>query len=168
MTYGSSGLAASGNVLAGNSLPEEIRACLHEHHVIGLATLWQGRPWAASCFYAFEESSASLLILSAANTRHGMAMQASGTVAGTIAGQPTSIREIRGLQLIAEVELLAADAADEAYAFYCARHPVAKLRRSDVWRLALQELKFTSNAHLFASKSSWHRYGQESSYYPNL
>jgi uncharacterized protein YhbP (UPF0306 family) len=138
-------------------LPSPINAFLIEHHVVGLATVSAGEPWAASCFYAFDESSQALVILSSAETRHGLAMLDHGVVAGSIASQPTSIRAIRGIQFVADAALLQSDAADDAYRFYCSRHPIARLRRSAVWRLALRELKYTDNAKLFGTKLCWRR-----------
>lgn len=140
-------------------LPSTISSFLFEHHVVGLATASVGVPWAASCFYAFDCVSVSLLVLSSEKTRHGAAMLDSGVVAGTIAGQPTSISDIRGIQFVANAELLQNAAADEGYRFYCVRHPIAKLSRSSVWRLSIGELKYTDNARLFGKKTCWKRDG---------
>jgi uncharacterized protein YhbP (UPF0306 family) len=139
------------------ALPARISAFLHEHHVVGLATVSAGMPWAASCFHAFDASSVSLLILTSEASRHGLAMLEQGLVAGTVAGQPTSIAEIRGIQFVADVQWLKDAAADEGYRFYCARHPIARLRRESVWRLSIRELKYTDNATLFGSKTLWSR-----------
>ena len=138
-------------------LPSTISSFLFEHHVVGLATASAGGPWAASCFYAFDSVSVSLLVLSSEETRHGAAMLDSGVVAGTIAGQPTSICDIRGIQFVASAELLMNGAADEGYRFYCVRHPIAKLKRGSVWRLTLRELKYTDNAKFFGKKIGWTR-----------
>lgn len=138
-------------------LPLSISEFVLEHHVLSLAIVSAGEPWAASCFYAFDVDSVSLLVLSSEETRHGAAMLDSGRVAGTIAGQPKSISDIRGIQFVASAELLKSRAADEAYSFYCSRHPIARLRRSSVWRLSIREFKYTCNAKLFGKKVYWKR-----------
>lgn len=137
------------------ALPLAVESFMQQHHVVGLATVAAGEPWAASCFYVFDAQSVSLLIMSSETTRHGAAMLEHGVVAGTIAGQPTSIAAVRGVQFIAAAQRLQGSAQDEAYAFYCTRHPIARLKRSAVWLLALRELKYTDNAQLFASKTHW-------------
>jgi uncharacterized protein YhbP (UPF0306 family) len=140
-----------------STLPAIVNSFILDNHVLSVATAAQGLPWAASCFYAFDSDSASLLVLTAEDTRHGEAMLKTGLVAGTIAGQPTSITEIRGVQFLANAELLQGHAADEGYRIYCIRHPIARLKRSSTWRLAIQELKYTDNAKVFGKKVHWAR-----------
>jgi uncharacterized protein len=137
------------------ALPAAVRSFLQQNHVVGLATVAAGEPWAASCFYAFDAPSASLVVLSSETSRHGVAMLGNGVVAGTVAGQPKSIAAVRGVQFVAATRLLKGSAYDQAYAFYCMRHPIARLRTSSAWLLALRELKYTDNAELFASKTHW-------------
>ena len=139
-------------------LPDAIRRFLLRHHVVGLATCDErGEPWAASCFYAFDPADSDLIVLTDPSTRHGRAMLARPQVAGTIAGQPGAIAKIQGIQFSAHATLLAGDAAEAAYAFYCRRHPVARLKRGAAWRLALQQVKFTDNALVPGNKTYWQR-----------
>lgn len=138
-------------------LPAAMRDFLLAHHVVGLATLWQGEPWAASCFYAFDMDEIALIVLSDPGTRHGEAMLAHARVAGTIAAQPAAVTDIRGIQFTADVGLLAGDESDAARARYCQRHPIARLMGGEVWRLRLLTIKYTDNAHLLGSKTHWQR-----------
>lgn len=138
-------------------LPSAIADFLREQHVVGLATLVEGEPWAASCFYAFDETDVSLVLMSSVRTRHGIAMLEHPRVAGTVAGQPSAIAQIRGIQFLADAHLLAGEAADAARALYCRRHPIARLMDSGIWRLTLAEIKYTDNAKLFGSKTRWRR-----------
>lgn len=140
-----------------NPIPAHVQRFILANHVVGLATLLDGEPWAASCFYAFDQANPSLIILSDEATKHGAAMLAHPRVAGTIAGQPSLIPQIKGVQLIATVHCLADGSDAEAYALYCQRHPIARLKRSRVWRLQLQELKFTDNSFLIGQKTHWSR-----------
>lgn len=139
-------------------LPAGIREFLFANHVVGLATLSEGQPWAASCFYAFDEQSVSLLILSDERTRHAQAMLANRSVAGTIAGQPTLIRKIQGIQFAAHAHLLTGESGEKAHALYAMRHPIARHKRSSVWQIVIQELKFTDNTMDIGRKTHWRRF----------
>lgn len=138
-------------------LPDNICRFIQRQHVVGLATLLAGEPWAASCFYAFDPAGINLIILTDPATGHGQAMLATPRIAGTIAGQPKLIPKIQGIQFMAEACLLAGQEADVAYGQYCRRHPIARLKRADVWRLTLQQIKFTDNSLLLGSKTRWAR-----------
>lgn len=139
------------------ALPAPILAFVRDYHVLSLATWHAGELWAASCFYAVDEAHTALLILSSEQTRHGLAMRQHSEVAGTIAGQPKLIPAIRGVQFRATALLLDGPEQDAAYALYCQRHPIARLQRSAIWRLDLQEVKYTDNRKIFASKQTWLR-----------
>lgn len=137
--------------------PEAISKFILANHVVGLATIHDGKPWAASCFYAFDTQAKAIILLTSRESRHAEGMLANTCVAGTIAGQPSSILKIRGIQFIAGARLLEGDAANDAYHLYCGRHPIARIRKSDVWILEFEEIKFTDNSKIFAGKTLWHR-----------
>lgn len=139
------------------TLPESIHNCLQDHHVVGLATCVNGQIWAASCFYAFDAPRASLILLTSRETCHGLAMLANPRIAGTIAGQPESVLQIHGVQFRGCATLLDGEAATQAYQLYCRRHPVAKLKQSDIWQITLDEIKHTNNALIFGRKTCWQR-----------
>lgn len=138
-------------------LPAPIRDFIIGHHVLSLATCGDDGPWAASCFYAFDEPGAALLILSSSDTRHGRHMLDRPQVAGTISGQPEALRDIRGLQFTAHATPLDQIERSVALQLYCERHPLARLHASQIWRLALDQLKFTDNRRLFGHKTRWAR-----------
>ena len=146
---------------ASNPLPEPIADFFTANHVLSLATVSGGMPWSASCFYAFDAQSSALVMLSSEKTRHGQAMLEHACVAGTIAGQPTSVLQIRGIQFFAEACRLEDDEKDAAFDFYCLRHPIGRVMRGSVWRLALLEVKFTDNSRIFGNKTLWRRYDAE-------
>lgn len=114
--------------------------------------------WAASCFYVFDAARARLIVLSSRSTLHGRMMLDCPDMAGTIAGQPTQVQDIRGVQFLAHARCLADDPEKaEALALYTARHPVARGMPADVWSLSLQQLKFTDNRIAFGHKTYWQR-----------
>lgn len=147
--------------------PEAIRKFILANHVVGLATSNAGQPWAASCFYAFDTEACALILLTSRETRHAQGMLANANVAGTISGQPCSILKIRGIQFLAKARLQEGEAAERAYRIYCGRHPIARLRRSDIWMLDFEEIKFTDNSRVFANKTLWHRQEANSSESPS-
>lgn len=74
--------------------------------MVGLAAAHEGELWVASCFHVFDPQAVALIIMTDRNTRHGQLMLASSQVAGTVAGQPQSIRDIRGVQFAGRAVLL--------------------------------------------------------------
>ena len=74
--------------------------------MVGLAASHGGELWVASCFHVFDPQAVALIIMTDRKTRHGQLMLASSQVAGTVAGQPQSIRDIRGVQFAGRAVLL--------------------------------------------------------------
>jgi len=87
-------------------------------------------------------------------------MLAVPTIGGTVCGQPKNLRDIRGVQFAARAERLDSVARHEALRLYTQRHPLAKLKRTDVWALWLDVVKFTDNRNLFGHKTHWRRDGE--------
>lgn len=141
-------------------LPEPIRDFLAEHHVLSLAVCIGNRPWAANAFFAFDEPRVRLLFLSSTDTRHGEMLQANRHVAGTIAGQPLAIPQVRGLQFYGSVRVLGQNhERQSALGLYYARFPQAHGLSAPLWEIRLQHLKFTDNRQGFGSKLLWDRSG---------
>jgi len=134
---------------------------IENNHVLSLATLDAEGLWSANCFYAFDAPAARLIILSSCDTRHGAAMLGAGLISGTISGQPKHLRDIRGIQFSALATRLEDLARYEALGVYTRRHPLAKLKTTDIWSLELQQLKFTDNHLLFGHKTHWNRAADE-------
>jgi uncharacterized protein YhbP (UPF0306 family) len=128
---------------------------LRSQHVVGLAVADDSGPWAASCYYYFSQADMALVLKSSAATRHGRAMSALGQIAGTVAGQPQLVNEIKGVQFIAQVERLAANTL--LAECYCERHPAGRLVPGEWWRLSLQHVKYTDNQDLPGMKVVWNR-----------
>lgn len=139
------------------TVPAAILDHLRDHHVLGLCVVDAEGPWAASCFYAVDPEAMVLVVLTSTTTRHGRRMAETPEVAGTIAGQPDRIIDIRGIQFRATARVLDGEARQAALDLYRARHPVARLMRSDVWALTLREVKYTDNKLVFGRKISWSR-----------
>lgn len=136
---------------------DAIRTFLLENHVLGLCVADQDGLWAASCFYAADVDTMTLFVMTSQTTRHGRAMASRPFLAGTIAGQPRRIGEIRGVQFTALCALLEGEERDRALATYLARHPVAAAMPQTIWALHLREVKFTDNRDSFGKKTLWRR-----------
>lgn len=141
-------------------IPGKIAEFLQRHHVLSLAVQDAQGLWAASCFYACDLAAGQLIVLTSLKTRHGQQMTQMPVVAGTISGQPEHWRDICGLQFTARAQLLDGAEADAALECFAVRHPIARLKRTDIWALRLEQLKYTSNDYLFAQKTHWQRDGQ--------
>lgn len=147
-----------------NPIPTHIVQFILKNHVVSLACHHQNQLWSASCFYAFDEKSHRLIVLSKQTTEHGKLMLANPNIAGTIAGQPDNIREIEGIQFQAVTRCLENEQEKQtALQIYWQKHPLAKLMSSDVWEISFTRIKHTENRVAFAKKSLWEYRGESSS-----
>ncbi|WP_373777953.1 hypothetical protein [Glaesserella sp.] len=137
-------------------LPPSIQHYLTQQHVVGITAKYQQEIWAASCFYAFEPDTVSLILLTSRETYHGQLMLKDSHVVGTISDQITQVSEIQGIQFAGQAELLTTE-YERPLALYIERHPIAKLHQTDVWRIRLDKIKFTDNTFRFAHKEMWQR-----------
>ncbi|TNM63409.1 hypothetical protein [Aliirhizobium smilacinae] len=76
-------------------------------------------------------------------------------VAGTVAGQPIQMDEIKGIQFSGKALLLEGQAEDEALSVYRKRFPFAQAFSSPVWAVEIDYVKLTDNSHGFGHKLSW-------------
>lgn len=132
-----------------NLPPARITAFIEEHHVAGLALLHpDGTVWVA------------LIVLSSGKTRHVEAMRFRADIAGTIAGQPQEIRTIQGIQFRASALEIGPANNAAALQLYYKKFPLVRAVFADVWRLRLNDMKFTDNTFVFGQKTLWSR-GEE-------
>lgn len=95
------------------SLREEIRAFLHDHHVLSLAAVAEGVAHAASLMFAVADL--SLYWTSDPGSRHSAAIGLDSRVAATVAPDYADFRLIRGVQIAGRARRLD-DAAEAAHA----------------------------------------------------
>jgi uncharacterized protein YhbP (UPF0306 family) len=139
-------------------LPPEILAFIRSHHVLSLAGAdGDGMPWAASLFFVFDAPAQRLLVLSSHDTHHGAQLAIDARVAGTVAGQPQAIEEVRGLQFDGLCRQLQGADAVHALSLYHAAFPQARGMSAPVWEVELHTLKFTDNRLGFGHKVLWRR-----------
>lgn len=138
------------------NLPSAIQLFLQENFLLNLTACHQNELWTASCFYACDKQPNELIILTDKHTKHAELMLKNPQIVGTIAPQRAEIYQIEGIQFYAEIRPLTGLEAENAYQRYCQRHPIAKQKRSDIWKISLRYIKYTSNKQQFAQKLEWH------------
>ncbi|HGO5854212.1 TPA: pyridoxamine 5'-phosphate oxidase family protein [Mannheimia haemolytica] len=141
-----------------NPIPPHILDFIQTNHVVNIAAHTEQDFWAANCFYAFDQENARLIILTAKKTRHAGLMLENPHIVGTICGQIEKINEIEGVQFSATAECLEDKQAEKAaLQIYYQKHPLARLKPSDVWVLSFNTIKHTGNKIMFAKKTIWER-----------
>ncbi|WGE68348.1 hypothetical protein NYR77_04780 [Actinobacillus equuli subsp. haemolyticus] len=139
-------------------LPSHISRFIHQNHVVSFAVYGKNDFWAANCFYAFDSEQVRLIILTDKNTHHGLLMQENSHIVGTIAAQVETLTDIEGVQFSAHCTcLIDSTARQEALDCYYTRHPIARLKPSDVWEIRFDMIKHTGNKLVFAKKTIWER-----------
>ena len=120
-----------------------------------LATSLNDIPYCATCFYAFDEATFSIIFLSDETTRHISEALSNPKVAGTIVSNVTTVAKIQGIQFVGQLVALSSEQEQEDYAIYYRKFPFAKTRPSSIWRIQLQWIKMTDNTLGFGSKVIW-------------
>ncbi|MDD0824698.1 hypothetical protein PTQ27_09525 [Mannheimia sp. AT1] len=136
-------------------IPNHIIEFIQSNHVVSFAAHTSNNFWAASCFYAFDAENARLIILTSKKTKHAQLMLENPHIVGTICGQIEEIKDIEGIQFSATANCLTEQDAQQALQIYYQKHPLSRLKPSDVWEFSFQTIKHTSNKIIFAQKSIW-------------
>lgn len=136
---------------------DRIIAYIRANRVLTICSARGSAPWAANCFYAFDEPTVTLFVMSDPETRHGRDLCDNPRVAGTVSSQQASVAKLRGVQF--EGFALRLSGADEAgaRALYCRRFPIARLRPAPLWAIVPSYLKYTDNTLGFGHKLHWCR-----------
>lgn len=128
-----------------DALKQQVLDYLSGHNTMTLATCAGDAPWAATVFYASEDL--RLYFFSAPESRHGQNLAANDRVAVTIQEDYSDWRQIKGIQIEGQVELV--DGILEktkAMAIYARKYPdVIKLFSdpgSGVFYKAFLKVKF--------------------------
>ncbi len=82
-----------------------VRRMLEEHNTITLATCADGRPWAASLFFASDRR-LNLFFVSDHRTRHARDIDASASAFATVNADTDRWADVRGLQIEGRVSVL--------------------------------------------------------------
>jgi uncharacterized protein YhbP (UPF0306 family) len=143
---------------------ERLLKFLREHQVLTLAVMEaDGSPHAAALFYAVDEKLRLYAVTDPA-TRHGKAMLANPSVAGTIQRDRQQWREIRGVQFRGICQQLESTERMQAWEFYSARFPFLRepnailtreVANTALWRIDTTWIRLIDNQIGFGHKEEW-------------
>lgn len=138
---------------------DKIVSYIKANNILTVCTVRGSIPWAANCFYAFDQEIMEFFCLTSLDTRHGAEMADNENVAGTVSSQQVNVAKIRGLQFSGVARLLDGEDEKRARALYYKRFPLAKLHTAPIWSIRLQSMKYTDNSFGFGTKLHWQREG---------
>lgn len=138
-------------------LHKRIVRLFRTHHLLSIATVADRAPWCASCFYAWDEDSNSLVITSETDTRHGREFLLNNSVAGTIALETKRVGRIRGIQFTGTINEPSGENLARARRCYLRRFPYAALTKLHLWTISVDYIKLTDNRLGFGKKIIWER-----------
>ena len=141
---------------------ERLLKFLREHQVLTLAvTEADTSPYAAALFYAVDDELRFHVVTDPA-TRHGKAMLANPSVAGTIQLDRQQWREIRGVQFRGLCRQLGSE--ERAWEIYRARFPflqqpdallTRELANTAMWRIDTTWIRLIDNQIGFGHEEEW-------------
>lgn len=140
-------------------IPSHIIDFLEQNHIVNFSAHDDDDFWAANCFYALDKANARLIIFTSKKTRHAQIMLNNPKIVGTICPQVSSFTELEGMQFAESAYCLEEDNAQREAALKCyyERHPMARLKPSDVWELRFETIKHPGNKLLMVKKTEWAR-----------
>lgn len=115
--------------------------------------------WCCNAFYIYDPNTVSFYFLSQLRTRHATMASSNTTVAGTINTQTRNIKSLRGIQFSGVLTMLSGTESRQRFADY-SKHFYdisSDLLSAPIWKIHIQELKFTDNTTRFGEKTCWSR-----------
>ena len=137
---------------------------LREHQVLTLAGVEaDGNPYAAALFYAVDDE-LRFQVVTDPSTRHGRAMVANPSVAGTIQLDRQHWHEIQGIQFRGICRQLESTERARAWEIYSSRFPflqqpnailTRELVKTAMWRIDATWIRLIDNQIGFGHKEEW-------------
>lgn len=131
---------------------KKIHSFISKHHVMSLATTFEGEISACSLFYAYDDVSDSFIVASSNDTTHIQHIQNSPNVAGNILLETKEIGKIQGLQFRGVFSLLEDKKQKK---LYFKQFPHAALMKPKLWQIKVNYFKLTDNRLGFGKKIIW-------------
>jgi len=145
-------------------LRERLLRFLREHQVLALAvTEADGSAHAAGLFYAVDDDLQFYVVTDPA-TRHGQAILANSSVAGTIQRDRQQWHEIQGVQFRGSCRQLTGAERTRGWEIYSARFPflqqpnamlTRELANTALWRIEPTWMRLIDNRAGFGHKEEW-------------
>jgi uncharacterized protein YhbP (UPF0306 family) len=136
---------------------KKIAAFIKKHHVLTLATSFDGQPWCANCFYVFLEEEAAFIFTSDYDTRHIKETLKNSRVAGSVVLETSIVNKIQGVQFTGVLQLPENEMIGKSKHAYLKRFPFAALMDTTLWILYVDYIKLTDNRLGFGKKLFWER-----------
>ena len=141
------------------TIDKRIIRMFKKHHIFTLATSHDNRPWCATCFYVYDETSNRIIFTSDHDTRHINEGIVHYEVSGAIALETIIIGKIRGIQFSGTLTELTGEDYAIAMKQYLRRFPYAApyVKSTSLWAINPDFLKMTDNRLGFGKKIIWHK-----------
>jgi len=130
----------------------KISAFIEQHHVMSLATTYDGELSACSLFYAYHQEKRAFIVASSEDTTHIQHILHNSNVAGNILLETKKVGEIKGLQFRGEFTLLKENALK---LHYFKALPYALALNPTLWQIEVDSFKLTDNSLGFGKKLIW-------------
>ncbi len=140
--------------------PALLREFFAAHSTLALAALGPGgAPLAAPLFFAADDE-LNLYVVSAADSRHSLAIARDGRVAASVYAETWDWQSIHGVQLEGVARALSGPERDAALAVYAAKFPfvqgmAALLDASTFYRITPHWIRWIDNRQGFGHKEEW-------------
>jgi uncharacterized protein len=138
-------------------MEKRITDFIKKHHVLTLATSFEGLPWVANCFYAYMEDENALVFTSDYDTKHIRDLEGGNRVAASIVLETSVVGKIQGIQLRGKLSEPGDEMLKKANNTYLKRFPFAALMETTLWMLEVDYVKMTDNRLGFGKKVVWER-----------
>ncbi|MCC7301324.1 MAG: hypothetical protein IT233_01655 [Bacteroidia bacterium] len=137
------------------SMDKEIISFLAVQGELTIALSDDGRPYAASCFYAFQKETGYLIFKSELHTHHIQVGLKHAQVAGTVVEKNRLPGIIKGIQFTGMLSLARDMEKERAQSTYYGRYPFARAFSGELWIIRPDWIKMTDNTPLTGGKKIW-------------
>ena len=144
---------------------------MDEHNTLTLATSSDGKPWAATVFFA-SDADLNLYFVSDHRTRHGRDMEQNARVVATVNPDCDNWHDVRGLQIDGTASIVTGLARARALALYLAKFPqidalfaspkdeheetiAERLKATNIYRISPGWIRFIDNSKGFGNTDEY-------------
>lgn len=128
---------------------DKIDNFLQQHHVLNLATTFDGELSVCSVFYGFSKELKSFVIASSKDTLHIQHILKNKNVAGSVVLETKTVGKIQGVQFRATCKKLE---NKELQKLYFKLFPQAIVMKPVLWQIDVKSFKMTDNRFGFGKK----------------
>ncbi|MBL4829495.1 MAG: hypothetical protein JKY55_06375 [Aliivibrio sp.] len=134
-----------------------INKFLHKNKILSICTSGENDIWAANCLFTFNEDDMCLFISTKKETRHAKIMTDNIIVVGTMYSKFPLLFLKQGIQYKGRVILLNGRDVYKAKEVYLKKYPLFKNKTHDIWKIFLDEIKFTDMKMGRIKNTTWIR-----------